>query len=103
MMSLSTDCVLPVLYIRYDLWKNIGALPGDRLILTKPVGTGILTTALKADFLSRDEGQEVIRVMSWLNKYARDAVADLEIHACTDITGFGLAGHCLEILHRAVV
>ena len=65
------------------LWKNIGALPGDRLILTKPVGTGILTTALKADFLSRDEGQEVIRVMSWLNKYARDAVADLEIHACT--------------------
>ncbi len=79
------------------LWKNIGALPGDRLILTKPVGTGILTTALKADFLSRDEGQEVIRVMSWLNKYARDAVADLEIHACTDITGFGLAGHCLEM------
>ena len=77
------------------LWKNIGALPGDRLILTKPVGTGILTTALKADFLSRDEGQEVIRVMSWLNKYARDAVTDLEIHACTEITGFGLAGHCL--------
>ena len=79
------------------LWKNVGALPGDRLILTKPVGTGILTTALKADFLSGDEGQEVIRVMSWLNKYARDAVADLEIHACTDITGFGLAGHCLEM------
>lgn len=79
------------------LWKNVGALPGDRLILTKPVGTGILTTALKADFLSGDEGQEVVRVMSWLNKYARDAVADLEIHACTDITGFGLAGHCLEM------
>ena len=79
------------------LWKNVGALPGDRLILTKPVGTGILTTALKADFLSGDEGQEVIRVMSWLNKYARDAVADLEIHGCTDITGFGLAGHCLEM------
>lgn len=79
------------------LWKNVGALPGDRLILTKPVGTGILTTALKADFLSGDEGQEVVRVMSWLNKYARDAVADLEIHACTDITGFGLSGHCLEM------
>ena len=79
------------------LWKNAGVQEGDLLILTKPLGTGILTTALKAEFLSQEEIQGVVQVMTCLNKYARDAVADLEIHACTDITGFGLAGHCLEM------
>lgn len=79
------------------LWKNTGAQEGDFLILTKPLGTGILTTAVKAELASEEEQREAVEIMATLNKYARDAVRELQIHACTDVTGFGLAGHALEM------
>ena len=79
------------------MWKNIGAKTGDVLILTKPLGTGILSTAVKGEMASEEEAGYAALVMATLNKYARDQVADLQVHACTDITGFGLAGHALEI------
>lgn len=76
---------------------NKGAQPGDRLILTKPLGTGVLSTAIKADMLSEDEYQEAVDVMALLNKNALDAVKNSVVHACTDITGFGLVGHAVEM------
>lgn len=79
------------------LWRNTGAQEGDFLILTKPLGTGILTTAVKAEMASEEEQREAVEIMATLNKYATDAVRELQIHACTDVTGFGLAGHALEM------
>lgn len=79
------------------MWKNIGAQTGDILILTKPLGTGILSTAVKGEMASEEEAAYAASVMATLNKYARDQVADLQVHACTDVTGFGLAGHALEM------
>jgi len=76
---------------------NKGAQPGDRLILTKPIGTGVLSTAIKADLLSKEEYQEAVDVMALLNKNALEAVKDSVVHACTDITGFGLVGHGVEM------
>ncbi len=80
-----------------SMWKNIGAETGDILLLTKPLGIGILSTAVKGDMASDKEASYAASVMATLNKYARDQVAGLQVHACTDITGFGLAGHALEM------
>ena len=80
-----------------SMWKNVGARTGDVLILTKPLGTGIISTAIKGELASEEEKAYAAFVMATLNKYARDQVADLRIHACTDVTGFGLAGHSLEM------
>lgn len=79
------------------MWKNYGAQPGDVLILTKPLGTGIVNTAVKAGMASGSAEQEVIRVMTTLNKRAKELMEQYEIHCCTDITGFGLAGHSIEM------
>ncbi len=79
------------------LWKNYGAQEGDVLILTKPLGSGILNTACKAELASEQETAQAVRVMSTLNKYAADICRDYEVHCCTDVTGFGLAGHALEM------
>ena len=68
---------------------------GDLLVLTKPIGSGILTTAIKARML--EDKTEVIRTMSMLNLYAAKIAQNYEIHACTDITGFGLIGHGIEM------
>ncbi|MCI3923913.1 selenide, water dikinase SelD [Paenibacillus sp. TRM 82003] len=76
---------------------NAGAKPGDRLILTKPIGVGILTTAIKRDKLSPEEIERVTAVMATLNRKAAEVMADYEVHACTDVTGFGLLGHALEM------
>lgn len=76
---------------------NIGAKPGDKLILTKPIGVGILTTAIKRDLLNKEEIDEVSTVMATLNKKAAEAMANYSVNACTDITGFGLLGHTLEV------
>lgn len=76
---------------------NVGAKPGDRLILTKPIGVGILTTAIKRDLLSKESIDEVMTVMATLNKYAAEAMEEFDVTACTDITGFGLLGHTLEM------
>ena len=80
-----------------SMWKNIGAETGDVLILTKPLGTGILSTAVKGEMVSEEETAYAASVMATLNRYARDKVADLQVHACTDVTGFGLGGHATEM------
>lgn len=76
---------------------NSSAKEGDVLVLTKPLGTGILTTAFKADFVSPEHYNIAVASMRLLNKYAAEAVAGLRVHACTDITGFGFAGHVCEM------
>lgn len=75
---------------------NSGARPSNRLILTKPIGVGIVTTALKRDALSRSETEHVIQIMATLN----DVVAEMHacgVRGCTDVTGFGLLGHASEM------
>jgi selenide, water dikinase len=76
--------------------RNLRA--GDRLILTKPLGTGIVNTAIKADMASRDLVDGVIRLMAALNREAADAMMRFDVHACTDVTGFGLLGHLAEMV-----
>ena len=76
---------------------NVGALPGDQLILTKPIGTGIITTALKAGEADSEIEKRTIDVMSALNKSAAEVMVRVGVHACTDITGFGLLGHLREM------
>lgn len=76
---------------------NSGAKPGDALILTKPIGTGIIITAFKVDRISKEELHEAACFMSTLNKAASEAMLKIGVHSCTDITGFGLLGHCYEM------
>lgn len=76
---------------------NAGAQPGDQLILTKPIGVGILTTSIKKDQLSIEEIERLTRVMSTLNKTAAEIMEPYPVHACTDVTGFGLLGHATEV------
>lgn len=85
-------------YVHPDkMWKNYGAEAGDILILTKPLGSGILNTAIKAEMASAEETESVQRVMAKLNKYAAEIAGKYTIHSCTDVTGFSLAGHSLEM------
>jgi cysteine desulfurase len=77
--------------------RNIGARQGDKLILTKPLGTGILTTALKRGMVGGELQQEVIQQMATLNRQAAEIMLKYRVHACTDVTGFGLLGHLLEM------
>lgn len=77
--------------------KNSAAKENDILILTKPIGSGILTTAAKAEMLSPNELKKVYEVMAFLNAAACDAMLKYDINACTDITGFGLLGHLYEM------
>ena len=76
---------------------NSGAQPGDVLLLTKPLGIGILTTAAKVDMTSRESMALAVRLMTTLNKSARDAMVKYRVHACTDVTGFALLGHSVEM------
>lgn len=76
---------------------NSGAKPGDVLFLTKPLGIGVLTTAQKAGLLSPEGRTLIRRLMTTLNKSARDAMVRFRVHACTDVTGFGFLGHSLEL------
>jgi selenide,water dikinase len=80
-----------------DIVTNGGACPGDRLILTKPLGTGILATAMKARILPAEAQQEFIHLMTTLNREASEAMVEVGVNACTDVTGFGLLGHALEM------
>lgn len=80
------------------LLTNSGAKPGDVLILTKPIGIGILTTAAKVDGLVEPQIMDwAYGLMTTLNKNARDVMVQYEVHSCTDVTGFGLLGHGLEM------
>ena len=73
--------------------------PGDRLVLTKPLGTGIANTAIKAAMASEQLTQKVTRLMAMLNRDAARMMTDFDISACTDVTGFGLLGHLAEMVN----
>ena len=79
------------------IWANSGAMPGDAIILTKPVGTGILTTAMKRGLLGEEAMAAVTASMAELNRTAADILRNYTVHACTDVTGFGLIGHLSEV------
>ncbi len=79
------------------IWLNYGAKAGDVLILTKQIGSGVVNTALKADLASAQAIEEATLVMKSLNKRAKEVMEAFPVHACTDITGFGLLGHCIEM------
>ena len=82
---------------------NQGALPGDDLVLTKGLGTGIVTTALKAGIASEEAIAETTESMMTLNAAAARAMVKVGVHACTDVTGFGLMGHLFEMLENSGV
>jgi len=87
------------------VWKNVGARTGDALLFTKPLGTGVISTAVKKEKASADSVKAAIESMSTLNRAAADALHEMEaldkwqdaIHAVTDVTGFGLLGHAREM------
>jgi len=77
--------------------RNVGARPGDQLVLTKPLGIGIITTGIKQEKTSAAGANEAIRIMERLNRDAADAMVEIGVHAATDVTGFGLLGHLYEM------
>ena len=77
--------------------KNYGSETGDILILTKPIGLGIINTAIKAKIASKEAYEKAVKVMAYLNKYAGEIITDYHITSCTDITGFSLIGHAYEM------
>jgi len=79
------------------LLRNSSARPGDVLILTKPLGVGILMTAAQGDFVAQPLLQQLYAQMAQLNKTARDVMVRCDVHSCTDVTGFGLIGHACEM------
>lgn len=80
-----------------EVLTNSRAKEGDAIILTKPIGLGIISTALKRGLVNKNTEDFVIKIMSELNKYAADIINNFDINACTDVTGFGLLGHLSEI------
>ena len=78
--------------------RNAGARAGDALVLTKPLGFGILTTALRKDLVSEAEIEDAVEVAATLNKGGRAALREVEVSAATDVTGYGFLGHLLEML-----
>jgi selenide,water dikinase len=81
--------------------RNAGAKPGDALVLTKPLGLGILTTALKQDLVSEPEIEDAVEAAATLNKGARAALREVEVSAATDVTGYGLLGHLSEMMEAS--
>ena len=79
------------------IFKNYGCRPGDVLVLTKQIGSGVVNTAIKAEMASASAIQEAQTVMASLNKTGKQVVEKYDVSACTDITGFGLLGHCVEM------
>lgn len=85
------------------IMTNAGAKPGDILVLTKPLGTGIATTAFKADMLDKDLERHAVEIMCTLNNGASHAALQVGVNAITDITGFGLLGHTFEMAEASKV
>lgn len=83
--------------------SNAGAKPGDVLVLTKPVGIGVVTTGIKAGMVETELTEQVTRSMAVLNDKAAEAMIRADAHACTDITGFGLLGHASEMMENSGV
>lgn len=80
-----------------NVMKNSSAKTGDILVLTKPIGVGVVNTAFKADMAEKQSYEEAILSMKTLNKIAKDAMMKVGANACTDVTGFGLMGHAFEM------
>jgi selenide,water dikinase len=85
------------------VWRNVGARPGDALVLTKPLGTGIISTAIKQAKAPERAVAAAVRTMSALNRSAAAAAAAVPVHAVTDVTGFGLLGHLHEMTQGSKV
>jgi selenide,water dikinase len=83
--------------------RKAGGRPGDALILTKPLGTGILTTALDRRLIGEEDLREAVMTMRSLNRAAAEAMVEVGVHACTDVTGFGLLGHLHEMAEASGV
>ncbi len=79
------------------MWTNAGAQPEDVLLLTKPLGTGVIATAIKKGVAAEETIFAAIQTMSELNKNAAELLSELDIHSATDVTGYGLLGHLLEM------
>lgn len=91
-------------FVRPDrVLTNAGARPGDVLLLTKPLGVGVLTTANKGGVADEAVMDRVYRQMATLNRGARDIMVNYHVHGCTDVTGFGLMGHLLEMVQGSGV
>jgi selenide,water dikinase len=88
-----------------QIWTKAGVRPGDVLLLTKPLGTGVVTTALKHEDATEEDVASAVASMMTLNGAAAEALrrAGSPVHACTDITGFGLLGHALEMAEQSGV
>lgn len=86
-----------------ELTPNNTAKPGDKLVLTKPLGIGVLSTALKGGFIAEDEVMEAIDAARTLNRGAAEAARKADVKCATDITGFGLLGHLSEVLEASCV
>lgn len=85
------------------LWTNAGAEVGDALILTKPLGTGVIAAAVKEGRAPEDAALAALHSMTTLNRAARDVLARHTVHACTDVTGFGLLGHLSHVVRASGV
>ena len=85
------------------LVTNSGAKVGDKLILTKPLGTGIISTALKAGVVGKETLEKITRCMTTLNDKASELMQEVGVHACTDVTGFGLIGHACQLAQSSQV
>ena len=85
------------------IFRNSTAAPGDRLVLTKPLGTGIVSTAVKAEMVTAETAAEAIGWMTMLNARAAAIMTECGATACTDVTGFGLIGHATEMAMGAGV
>lgn len=85
------------------LVTNSGAKAGDKLILTKPLGTGILSTAVKAGLVDKETVAKLTKCMATLNEKASELMQQAGVHACTDITGFGLLGHTVQVAQNSQV
>jgi selenide,water dikinase len=79
------------------IWTNKGAQPGDVLILTKPIGSGVLFNAKLKKWVSKEAMEACLSILITLNRTAAEVMAGFDIHAATDVTGFGLAGHSFEM------
>jgi len=80
------------------IWRNVGALPGDVLVLTKPLGSGLLTGARMRDLIEDADLEEPMRWMRTANRLAAEALSGLAVRAVTDVTGYGFLGHLREML-----
>src|SRR5512136_1412910 len=85
------------------VFRKENSRPGDRLILTKPLGTGIISTAVKGEFASKLAADRIAKSMSTLNRKASEVMMEVGVNACTDITGFGLLGHAAEMVENTGV